>query len=107
MSLHTLDTGPAEAASRLLLAHGARTNLWQAAALGLLEQLDAPATADQITQAFWLACHGGQREAAELLLGRGADIDWRGYDGLTPMGAARRACAGELVEWLETRGAAL
>jgi ankyrin repeat protein len=32
-------------------------------------------THDDINEAFWQACHGGQRRAAERLLRHGADID--------------------------------
>ncbi|MCI0748900.1 MAG: hypothetical protein L0Y58_26135 [Verrucomicrobia subdivision 3 bacterium] len=60
---------------------------------------------DEITHAFWCACHGGQRQSAEYLLARGADLNWIGYDGLTPIDAARRSEAGALVEWLASRDA--
>jgi ankyrin repeat protein len=92
-------------AARRLVERGARSNLWQAAGLGLLERVqeyfasDPPST-DEITKAFWLACHGGQRGTAEYLMQRGADIRWVGYDKLTPMEAARRSGAGELADWL-------
>jgi len=92
-------------AARRLIERGARANLWQAAALGLMDRVEgffrteSPAP-DEITNAFWCACHGGQRGAAEYLLLRGADLNWVGYDGLTPIGAAKRSGADELVEWL-------
>ena len=35
----------------------------------------------------------------------GADVDWRGWDDLTPLGAAERAGATDLVAWLRERGA--
>ena len=99
-------------AARRLVEHGARTTLWQAAALGLMSRVreavagaPAPAAAE-ITNAFWCACHGGQREAAEYLLERDADINWVGHDGLTPLDAALRSGARELAEWLRARGAA-
>jgi uncharacterized protein len=64
--------------ARLLVARGARVDkLWHAAALGLLPRLEelavAGPAADELNEAFWQACHGGQRRAAELLLNRGAD----------------------------------
>jgi ankyrin repeat protein len=97
-------------AARRLVDRGARANLWQAAALGLMARVDESFTSqspapDEITNAFWCACHGGQRGAAEYLLARGADIDWVGYDGLTPVGAAKRSGAEELVEWLRKQNA--
>lgn len=92
-------------AARRLVERGARTTLWQAAALGLVDRLGLQgATPDELTNAFWCACHGGQRETAELLLARGANRNWIGYDGLTPLDAALRAKADALVEWLRTNG---
>jgi ankyrin repeat protein len=62
-----------------------------------------PPCAQDVTEAFWAACHGGQRATAELLLARGADPDWVGYDGLTPLEAARRSGADDVVAWLAGR----
>jgi len=98
-------------AARRLVDLGARVNLWQAAALGLTDRVerlleaDPPPTRDAITNAFWCACHGGQRATAERLLGRGADIDWVGHDGLTPLDAAVRSDAHELADWLRSQSA--
>jgi len=53
---------------------GARVNLFAAASLGLIDQLAArvsdvpPGGADQVSDAFWAACHGDQLRAAEYLL---------------------------------------
>lgn len=98
-------------AARRLVDRGAQTTLWQAAALGLMARVeehfskDTLPTPDEITGAFWCACHGGQRASAEYLLQRGADLNWIGYDKLTPFDAARRSGANELVAWLFHRGA--
>jgi ankyrin repeat protein len=97
-------------AARRLLERGAQTNLWQAAALGLLDRVEKifaseKPSPNQVTAAFWLACHGGQECTAEFLLARGADLNWVGYDGLTPLGAATRSGHEELVGWLKQRGA--
>jgi ankyrin repeat protein len=98
-------------AARRLLERGARTTLWQAAALGLLDRVeeyfarDTPPAPDEITNAFWCACHGGQRGPAEYLLGRGAELNWIGYDKLTPIDAARRSGAQDVAEWLSGQGA--
>lgn len=66
--------------ARLLVERGAPvTALWHAAALGMLTRLeellaaDPPPTAGELNAAFWQACHGGQRRAAERLLTAGAD----------------------------------
>ena len=64
-----------------------------------------PPTVDEITNAFWCACHGGQRAMAEYLLKRGADLNWVGYDGLSPLDAANRSGAAEVVVWLRSQGA--
>jgi ankyrin repeat protein len=97
-------------AARRLVERGAQTTLWQAAALGLMDRMQpyfggASPAADEITKAFWCACHGGQRASAGYLLDRGADINWVGFDNLTPVDASRRSGAGELANWLRTRGA--
>ncbi|MEX2112227.1 MAG: ankyrin repeat domain-containing protein [Pirellulales bacterium] len=110
-------------AARRLVERGAKTSLWEAAALGLVDRMEqhfagqslpqwrprpsrpADQPPDEVTHAFWCACHGGQQPAAEYLLNRGADINWIGYDQLTPLDAARRTGANELVAWLFHRGA--
>jgi ankyrin repeat protein len=66
--------------ARLLVERGARVDkLWHAAALGLMtrveELLSEGAEPAQINQAFWHACSGGQRRAAEYLVHHGADIN--------------------------------
>jgi ankyrin repeat protein len=98
-------------AARRLIERGARTTLWQAAGLGLMDRVekyfsgDAPPAPADITNAFWCACHGGQLATAQYLLKRGADLNWIGYNDLTPLDAAARSGAGELVEWLRSQGA--
>jgi ankyrin repeat protein len=96
-------------AARRLVERGATVGLREAAALGLADRVAAhrDATSDEISAAFWYACHGGQRATAELLLDRGADVNWVApWDGLTPLGAAVRSGADELAAWLRERGAA-
>jgi hypothetical protein len=99
-------------AARRLVERGARTPLREAAALGLMDRVeryctsDPPPASGELTQALWYACHGGQKDVAEYLLGRGADLNWIStWDGLTPLDAARRSEARELAEWLQRRGA--
>jgi ankyrin repeat protein len=103
--------GPWRAARRLV-ERGAGTSLQEAAALGLLDRVRGrcerppPPRSEEITEALWYACHGGQRPAAEYVLDRGADLDWVStWDGLTPLDAARRSGHDELAEWLVGRGA--
>lgn len=94
-------------AARRLLERGARTTLWQAAALGLHDRVASePAPSpDEITNAFWHACRGGQRRTAEYLLNRGADLNWIGHDRKTPLAAAMESGAEHVVEWLRELGA--
>lgn len=94
-------------AARRLLERGAKTTLWQAAALGLVERVklglaNRPEPSDrEITNAFWHACRGGHRDAAALLLERGADVGWVGHDQRTPLDAAKQSGSQDLVAWLE------
>ena len=110
-------------AAHRLIERGAKTSLWEAATLGLLDRVEnhfaghplkpwtpsGPSSTnpppDEVTHAFWCACHGGQPKTAEYLFHRGANINWLGYDHLTPLGAARRNGANGLVDWLVHQGA--
>ena len=96
-------------AARRLVERGATVAFREAAALGLIDVVEpelSTAGTDDISMAFWYGCHGGQRPAAELLLEHGAELDWTApWDGLTPLDAAARSEAGDLVEWLRERGA--
>jgi uncharacterized protein len=100
-------------AARRLLARGARTTFWQAAALGLLEEVQArfgegaTPSSEEITNAFWNACRGGQRHVAEYLLERGADRNWVGHDDQTPLQVAQESGNEDLIEWLRRQGASL
>ena len=98
-------------AAHRLVERGAATTIEDAATLGLLDRLEGyftgtgPSPAD-VSRAFWGACHGGQRGCAEYLLDRGADIDWvPPWEPLTPLDAAARSGADDLVGWLRARGA--
>ncbi|QES03041.1 ankyrin repeat domain-containing protein [Streptomyces venezuelae ATCC 10712] len=98
-------------AARRLLELGARPTFQDAATLGLLDRVEARLTAtpppspEEITQAFWGACEGGRLPTAALLLDSGADIDWIGWNDLTPLDVARAENAEEVVAWLTARGA--
>lgn len=92
-----------------LVELGARPGLQEAAALGLLDRVEeflaADAPAEYVTSAFWQACHGGKLSTAQHLLSRGADIDWIGYDRLTPLDIALTGEHTELIAWLKGSGA--
>jgi uncharacterized protein len=98
-------------AARRLVERGARATIWQSAALGMMDRLqqffkgDSKPSAEEVTNAFWSACHGGQLEAARYLLVRGAAVNWVGHDGLTPLDAAARNGSKEVVAWLRKQGA--
>lgn len=98
-------------AARRLLERGATTTIWQAAALGLLDRVQRccettpPPSAEHVTNACWHACRGGRRQVAEYLNGRGADMNWMGYDRRTPLDVAHESGADDLVEWLLAHGA--
>jgi ankyrin repeat protein len=95
-------------AARLLVERGAAVSLFDAAALGMTDRVAAAVASgdvESLDPLLWGACHGGRLETASLLVDAGADIDWRGWDDLTPLGAAERSSATELVAWLRERGA--
>ena len=101
--------------ARLLVASGAKVDkLWQAAALGLMSRLEelldgqAGTEPQALSQAFWHACAGGQRRAAEFLLTRGADLNWvPDYAKGTPLDAANGLGTRQenVISWLREQGA--
>jgi ankyrin repeat protein len=98
--------------AHLLVRRGARVDrLWVAAGVGLLPRVNelltnaAPA---EIDQAFWHACSGGQRRTAEVLLARGANIQFvPDYAKETPLGAVTSVDTRRqlLADWLREHGA--
>ena len=99
--------------ARLLVARGARVDkAWHAAALGMLARLEAILGGDpppeEVSKAFWHACGGGQRRAAEYLLIRGADLNWEpDYAQGTPLDAAGGLGTRQenVISWLRELGA--
>jgi uncharacterized protein len=99
--------------ARLLVARGATVEkAWHAAALGMLDRLEAilgtSPSAQEVSQAFWHACGAGQRRAAEYLLSRGADLNWEpDYAHGTPLDAASGPGTRQenVISWLRELGA--
>lgn len=99
-------------AARRLVERGAQTNYFADASLGLIDHLRdyfggaASPDPDQLGDAFWAACHGGQLEAAEYLLDCGANLNrLPGWEELTPLDAAARSGATDVITWLHGLGA--
>ncbi|MDH2385065.1 ankyrin repeat domain-containing protein [Bradyrhizobium sp. CER78] len=99
------------AAARRLVERGARTALWQEAALGMMPEIvrrleTAALPAEEISGPFWNACRGGQLATARYLLERGADLNWPApWSGQTPLDIAEQAEHREVAAWLLERGA--
>jgi uncharacterized protein len=101
--------------ARLLVERGAKVEkLWHAAALGMMTSIEeyfawpTPPAPDEVNDAFWQACHGGQRRTAEYLLARGADLNWTpDYAAKTPLDIAAALDTGRqaLLNLLRERGA--
>jgi hypothetical protein len=101
--------------ARLLVERGARIDkLWPAAALGMVDRVRelvaarATVDIDELSQAFWHACNGGQRRAAEFLLGAGADLEWTpDYAHGTALDAAQQRGTQQenVISWLRDKGA--
>lgn len=102
--------------ARLLVERGARVEgLGDAAALGMFSRVDelrtaSPPSQQELTDALWAACHGGQRRMADYLLSLGAELNgtpsWCD-SGSTPLDAADSLDTGReaLVTWLRELGA--
>lgn len=100
--------------ARLLVARGAAVDkLWHAGALGMIDRIEQlleqqPTTPADVSQAFWHACAGGQRRAAEYLLAHGADLKWEPeYAEGTALDAADSIDTRQsnVVSWLRDLGA--
>lgn len=93
-----------------LVERGAKTHIMDEAALGLIDRLEerftaGPPAPEEINAAFWAACQGGSQSCARVLLERGADINWLPpWENLSPLDAAEREGAGELVSFLRSQG---
>ena len=100
------------AAAHRLVERGAHASLFDAATLGLTDRVrswcesEPPPSAEDVTEAFWGACHGGRRDCAEYLLERGADLNWiPPWEPASPLEAAERDGAADLADRLRDLGA--
>jgi hypothetical protein len=95
-------------AARRLVQRGAKPTWWQAAALGMLDNVRARweqeplPTRDEVSRAFWHACRGGQQATAAFLLEHGADADWLGWDDRTPRQVAEESGNAGLIAWIRS-----
>lgn len=94
-----------EAAHRLI-ARGASTTLQDLATLGILDQVKSYYGKSRPTEhetdcALWNACHGGRLATAKFLHEMGGHCNFvPPWDDVTPLGAAERSNAVDVVEWL-------
>jgi ankyrin repeat protein len=100
------------AAARRLVERGARTLFWHEATLGLMSPIkeraeaNPPPQPEQLSGAFWNACHGGQLAVAQYLLAHGVDLNWPApWSEQTPLDIARKAARSDIVAWLIGKGA--
>lgn len=90
---------------------GSENDAYRVRGLGLLDRLatyfdqDLKPAGDQITAALWHACRGGQLQTAQYLTGKGANINWVGWDKITPLDGAQQSGNQDLVAWLRNQGA--
>ncbi|GAB7328814.1 hypothetical protein MBLNU13_g00702t1 [Cladosporium sp. NU13] len=95
-----------EAAHRLI-ARGASTTLQDLATLGILDQVKSHYQKSRPEEhetdcALWNACHGGQLATAKFLYEMGGNRQFvPPWDDVTPLGAAERSSATDVVEWLQ------
>jgi ankyrin repeat protein len=98
-------------AARRLLERGAKTTLTQSAGLGLLDRLascfdhESEPPSEEITAALWHACRGGQLQAVQYLVEKGANLNWVGWDNIAPLDGAQQSGNNDLVGWLREHGA--
>lgn len=98
-------------AAQRLVARGAKVSLQDAATLGLLGTVkqhyeDTQPSRSDTSCALWNACHGSQSATAKLLHELGGDVNFiPPWEPLTPLDAARRSGANDIVVWLESIGA--
>lgn len=98
-------------AARRLMARGAKTTLTESAGLGLMDRVveffaqEPGPGSELVTAALWHACRGGQLETVQYLAGKGANLNWVGWDKIAPLDGAVQSGNGELIAWLVRQGA--
>ncbi len=98
------------AAARRLLEFGGQPTFWESATMGLMDRVEGAFAADpspsteDVTEAFWGACYGGQLATARYLLARGADINWNGWDDKTAFDAATSNRFDDVAQWVRSIG---
>lgn len=98
-----------EAAHRLI-SRGAEATLQDLCTLGLLDRVKAYCQEPGLAQhdvdcAFWNACHGSQLATAQFLREKGADYNVvPPWEKLTPLDAAQRSGATDVIPWLRELG---
>ena len=69
-------------------------------------EADSAPRPEEMSGAFWNACHGGQLAAAQYLLAHAADLNWSApWSGQTPLDIAEQAGRSDVVAWLIGKGA--
>lgn len=94
-------------AAHRLIARGAEATLQDVATLGLMERVtshfgESRPSKEETSWALWNACHGSQLTTAQFLVEMGGDYKViPPWEDLTPLEAARRSDAVEVVQWLQ------
>ena len=97
-------------AARRLVARGASTRPKDAAALGMMDRVDAhfakgSPDVETVTAALWSAAKGRQRKVAQYLLDCGGDVNWIGWGEQTCYDIALAGDDADFIDWLRDRGA--
>ncbi|GAO19798.1 uncharacterized protein UV8b_00143 [Ustilaginoidea virens] len=96
-------------AAKRLIERGAEVTLQDAATLGLLGRIKGlyESATHQPSQedtdfALWNAAHGGQLDVVKFVHDKGAGVNTvPPWENLTPLDAAKRTGANDVIEWLE------
>lgn len=98
-------------AARRLVELGAKTVLYTAASLGMLERVkqlvaDNDKSLGSMNNAFWMACSTGETEVVKFLAQHGANRNWiPEWDKTSPLDIAAKNGRDETANWLRDNGA--